>query len=150
VFANQVHDFNPGIAANKLFWTIRIPDDSVKVHVGQQKASLSVKDLAIQDFFLIPNSLGLVKPPIPPVAVTVSFDINWSGAAKAVKIRDTTNGFAGKFYPDTATMTWSAQEGSSKFVSGKASNSTTVFAEIGRERNGSFFPDDDDDDDDGD
>jgi hypothetical protein len=38
-------------------------------------------------------------------------------------------------------MKWSANVGDFKFVSGPASTSSSVFAEIGRERNGSFFAD---------
>jgi hypothetical protein len=26
---DQIHDFNPGIAPSGLFWTVRLPDDSV-------------------------------------------------------------------------------------------------------------------------
>jgi hypothetical protein len=44
-------------------------------------------------------------------------------------------------------MDWSATVGDYRFVSAPLQTSSSVFAEIGRERNGSFFSHDDDDDD---
>jgi len=58
-----------------------------------------------------------------------------------VKLHDTTNQFAANFIEDTATVGWSSEQEGFKFVSAPASTSTTVFAEIGRERNGVFFHD---------
>jgi len=40
---------------------------------------------------------------------------------------------------DNATLAWSAEEEGFKFVSDPEDTSTTVFAEIGQERNGVFF-----------
>jgi len=56
-----------------------------------------------------------------------------------VKTRDKTNRFVCTFIEDTATMAWSARRNDFKFVSDPANTSTTIFAEIGRERNGVFF-----------
>jgi len=74
----------------------------------------------------------------PSVPADVSFRIRWSGVKARVKLRDTTNQFAGNFIEDTATIGWSSHQEAFKFVS---STSTSLFAEIGRERNGVFFHD---------
>ena len=37
-----MHDFNPGIAASGLFWTVAVPDDSVDVHPGAGTARFAL------------------------------------------------------------------------------------------------------------
>ena len=36
----QIHDLNPGIKADGLFWTIAIPDEGIEVHLGKGFASM--------------------------------------------------------------------------------------------------------------
>src|SRR3989442_8515995 len=38
--AVQIHDLNPGIKADGLFWTIAIPDEGIEVHLGEDFASM--------------------------------------------------------------------------------------------------------------
>jgi hypothetical protein len=130
----------------------------VKVHLGEGKATLSVKDFPETDWKTSGNSLSMGKLLGPGVPATVSFEINWSGVTRKVKVRDAKVGFAGRFLETGATMTWSASQKSQlgskvgfEFVSDPAKTTKTAFAEIGRERNGVFFDKEgDDDDDDGD
>jgi len=75
----------------------------------------------------------------PSVPADVSFRIRWSGVKARVTLRDDTNQFTGNFIEDTATVGWSSHQEGFKFVSAPASTSTSLFAEIGRERNGVFF-----------
>jgi len=49
-------------------------------------------------------------------------------------------GFAGEFVRNSAQMEWSAAGGDYTFVSDPIATSSSSFAEIGHERNGSFFP----------
>jgi hypothetical protein len=49
-------------------------------------------------------------------------------------------GFAGEFVRNTAQMEWTATVGDYTFVSDPLATSSSSFAEIGREWNGSFFP----------
>jgi hypothetical protein len=135
VFTNQVHDFNPGIARSGLFWTIRIPDESVAIDLEDATASMKLSGVELRDFFNIPNSLMRGKS----IDADVSFHIRWSGVKKRVHLHDKQNTFDAHVIEDTATMEWSAEERGFKFVSDPANTSTTVFAEIGRERNGVFF-----------
>ena len=117
-FTNQVHDFDPGIAANGLFWT------------------LVVNNANVLDYHDIPNAL--VRGPSHPA--TVSFVVNWHRGSQRTKVRDTVNGFAAELVQNTATMSWSAITQGISYVSGPESTSSGVFASVGHERNGAFFP----------
>jgi hypothetical protein len=92
-FSNQIHDFDPGLTPNGVFWTVPVPKNSVYVHPGAGEAAVDVKNLAVQDFFSLPNFFtgGASAPAV------VSFHIRWSGVTKRVKTRDVANGFAGEF-----------------------------------------------------
>jgi hypothetical protein len=90
----------------------------------------------MRDFTKIPNSLAGG----PSVPATVSFDVHWSGVRRLDNIHDKTNGFAGQFIENMATIEWSATEEGFAFDSDPAETSTNVFSLIGHERNGVFFP----------
>lgn len=77
----------------------------------------------------------------------VSFDAQWSRPQQRVKIRNRATGFAGTFVRNTANLTWSASESGFSFASNPLDSE---FAEIGSERNGSFFSQGDSGDDGGD
>jgi hypothetical protein len=108
----------------------------VSVHSGAGEAAIDVNNLAVQDFFSLPNffSGGASAPAV------VSFHLIWSGVINRVKTRDVVNGFAGEFIENNATIAWSAQTDHFQFVSDPANTSTSSFAEVGHERNGVFFP----------
>ena len=96
------------------------------------------------DFHDINNALFGGGP--APVPATVSFNVRWFGREDRVKIVNAAQGFRGTFIRNQAQMDWSATVGDFHFVSAPLETSSSVFAEIGRERNGSFFPHGDDDD----
>jgi hypothetical protein len=131
----QIHDYNPGIAPSGLFWTIPIPDESVKIDLGKATASMAFSNLHTRDFHDFVNTAHRG----PSVPADVSFRIRWSGVTDRVQIRDEKNQFVGNFIEDTATVSWSSKQKDFQFVSDPASTSTSLFAEIGRERNGVFF-----------
>ena len=130
---SQVHDFNPGIEASGLFWTTPIERDSVRVDLGAGSAALHVVDLETEDYGTVVNALQ----DGPSVEAGVSFDISWSGLGERVKIRNRTTGFAGEYVRNSATLVWSASESGFRF---QADPLASHFAEIGKERNGVFFP----------
>jgi hypothetical protein len=142
-FKGNIHSYDPGIAKSGLVWTRAVPNNSVKVHLGEKKASYKLADVPLKDSVIIPDAFKQG----PSVPATVSFEIHWSGGDKFVKESDATNGFSGKFLEDSATMAWSVKQKGFEFVSDPAKTSTTTFAEIGFERNGVFFNEDDEDDD---
>jgi hypothetical protein len=113
----------------------------VDVQLGKGSASLQASDVAILDYGQISNALFGGGP--PPTPGTVSFKVVWSGADEKLNIRNTDpvyGGFAGEFVRNTAQMEWSAAVGNYTLVSDPIGTSSSSFAEIGHERNGSFFP----------
>jgi hypothetical protein len=87
----------------------------------------------------------------------VSIDVVWNGpVTRRVNVRDAANGFAGQFNENQATVTWSTSSTSGfSFTSNPGDFSTSVpevpgvngvtaplnfFAQVGKERNGAFFP----------
>ena len=87
------------------------------------------------------RTYGVTGP--PPTPGTVSFKLDWSGVNERLNIKNTDpvyGGFAGEFVRNTAQMEWSAAVGDYTFVSDPIATSSSSFAEIGHERNGSFFP----------
>jgi hypothetical protein len=123
-----------------LFWTIELPKDSVEVQFGKRRASLQASDVPILDYGTIINALFGGGP--SPVPGSVSFKVVWSGPGQRLHIRNTDStygGFAGEFIRNTAQIEWTATVGDYTFVSDPLATSSSAFAEIGRERNGSFF-----------
>jgi hypothetical protein len=138
---SQLHDLNPSdYHPTGLFWTIQIPQENVQVHPGNGYASVVAKNLPIYDYTQIGNALFGGAPRSPGV---ISYRVVWSGVQQRVNIRNTDpvyGGFAGNFVRNTAQMEWTAVTDDYTFVSGPLSTSSSEFAEVGEERNGSFFP----------
>ena len=137
----QIHDLNPSdYHPTGLFWTIEIPEDGIEVNLGKGHASMEAKRVPIFDYGNIGNALSGGAPRTPGV---VSFRVVWSGVNQRVNIRNTDplyGGFAGNFVRNTAQMEWTAVTDDFLFVSAPLRTSSSNFAEIGEERNGSFFP----------
>ena len=142
----QIHDLNPStFPPVGLFWTIELPEeDSVAVRFEEGRASLQASDVPIFDYGDIPTALfGPVPSPLP--TGSVSFKVVWSGVNQRVNIRNNADpldggGFAGEFIRNKAQLEWTATVGDLTFVSDSLKTSSSSFAEIGHERNGSFFP----------
>jgi len=132
-------DLNPGIAASGLFWTTRLPDNSVSgVNPGAGNAVYQANNVPIFDFHNIPNALfGGGAAPVPG---TVSFEVRWSGVDDRVNIKNPANSFAGEYVRGQAQMEWTATVGDFHYVSAPLSTSSSEFAELGQERNGAFYP----------
>ena len=73
----QVHDFNPGIGSNGLFWLVQIRDEDVKVDHEKGTLTISLKDVPVVDQFSFPNGAGnnLGTAGVP---ATASFDITYT------------------------------------------------------------------------
>ena len=124
-----------------LFWTLQLPDDSVKVDLEGGTAWLRAFDVPIFDYTLTHNAVYGGGP--APVPGFTSFKVVWGGAGETVDINNTDpvyGGFAGQFIRNTAQMQWTASVGDFALVSDPLETSSSAFAEIGREQNGSFFP----------
>jgi hypothetical protein len=139
----QIHDFNPStFPPVGLFWTIELPEDAVDVEFSKGRATLQGFDVSVFDYGTLPNAL-FAPAPSPLLTGSVSFKVVWGGTGQRVHVRNTDpvyGGFAGEFIRNTAQMEWTATVGDYTFESDPLSTSSSTFAEIGRERNGSFFP----------
>jgi hypothetical protein len=135
VGTNQIHDYNPGIASNGVFWTIAIPDGAVDVNPGKGRARFAMRDVAIPDYGDFVNSI-LRGPSTPAVA---SFDVRWKDIQSRYNTRQPDWGFAGEFVTTKASIEWSAEQEGFSFHSDPASASITDYAIVGHERNGVFF-----------
>src|SRR5260370_6690672 len=102
--ANQIHDFNPGIAASGLFWTIRVPDESVEVDLEDATASMDLNDVEVRDFGTIVNSL-MHGPSVP---ADVSFHVRWSGVKNPGHLHHEENEVDPRVIEDQATIPLSA------------------------------------------
>jgi len=137
----QIHDLNPTqFPPVGLFWTLEVPDHCVKVELDKGRAILQAVDVPIFDYGDIPNALFGGGP--DPIPGSVSFRVVWSGIDQEADIRNTDpvyGGFEGHFIRNKAQMEWTATVGHYRFVSDPLRTSSSSFAEIGSERNGSFF-----------
>jgi hypothetical protein len=137
-FTTQVHDFDPGIHPypGGLFWTVPGPT-LANVELGTGNARMTMSNLALTDFFNIPNALFRFQTPVSAGA-TASFDIHWSGPVTS-RGSVTTPGSSGELVMSQATMTWSARNSLGfSFVSNPL-GTTSAFAQLGKVSNGVFF-----------
>ncbi len=126
---------------NGVFWTLRLPTDSVSVNLGAGRATMAVQNLRIPDFGNVVNAL---QGGSPTGHALLGFHINWSGVTERFQNRQESlpTPFAGSFVKNTATMHWSAVEAGQTMMGSPKSTSVTI---LGHERNGKFFPDEDHD-----
>jgi hypothetical protein len=122
-----------------LFWTVPLKEpDSVEVHMGAGKARMTMTNLALNDFFNIPNALFRFQDPLS-VAANASFDIQWSGPVTNRSRVSSPPGSSGKLAMNQATMTWSAMNSLGFKFQSDPSGTTSAFAQLGRVSNGVFF-----------
>jgi hypothetical protein len=118
-----------------VFWTVPIKPSGVNVEADAQTAIMKVHELEVEDYFNLVNAL--VDGPSNEAEVT--FTVKWSGFIKEDKVVDPTNDFRAKLIEDSAWVEWKAKSEGITYRS-VGDPTTVVFAEFGRERNGTFFP----------
>ncbi len=99
------------------------------------RASLQLARRRISDFG---NLLHALRGD-PGEPAEVSFDVRWGDVIRRPDLRDEDVGFEGHFVENHAAIAWSARQEGFEFVSDPMDTSQSVFAVIGRERNGTFF-----------
>jgi hypothetical protein len=100
---------------------------------------MTANNLAIKDFFNIPNAVGLTPTQTPPADATISYNIRWSGVANRITVRDEQERFTADLIENSAIIDWSARQEGFSFTSDPPATSHSAYAAIGRERNGVFF-----------
>ena len=132
-----MHDFNPGITQNGLFWTVVLPADNVQVDLSAGTARLAVDNLHMEDHYSLENSfLGDIEQPTPAV---MSFTVVWNMPGSVNHYDNSAQKFRGVFSNASAQIEYSGRSGDFDFQSDPLLSSTTVAAEIGWESNGSFY-----------
>jgi hypothetical protein len=140
----QVHDFNPGISSNGLFWLVQVPDDAVRI--TENTVTISLTNVAVVDQFQFPGGAGQ-NLGIAGVPATVSFDITYrkSGTPRVVQptSADALSPFAwaGEMWMATNSGRFSVAYNDGSFSARGRFSSSGNFGELGTERNGSFVQD---------
>ena len=98
---------------------------------------MTAADVAVQDFFTIPNALFRFLTP-PSVPASCSFDVHWTGPVTSRGPVTTPAGSSGQLVMSHATMTWSATNELGFSFHSNPSNTTSVFAQLGHVSNGVF------------
>ena len=94
-------------------------------------------DLHMKDFHDFENAiLGNGAAPTPAV---VSFTVEWTAAGAVTQFENADQRYHGEMRNATAQMEWTARSGDYEYTSAPLATSTTDAAQIGLERNGSFF-----------
>lgn len=146
------HSYDPGVSQTLAFWTTQIPNNSVFLDLEAGEAILDFRNLrTVFDAFTVPNSgssnraLGFVG------AIINSLRIHWTGVLRRVSYGNPVTQFSGQFVETLATIEVTTTTPATRppftptlqnrfrFVADPATT-VTNFAQIGRERNGIFFP----------
>lgn len=135
--ATQVHDFNGGILASGLFWTVPADERNLSVSRSGRRAVLEMRDVPVVDSFQFfgPNQ----------IPASVSFRIEWRasgpfaprGSGAAVPATDMA-AFLGDIAPARSTARCTGEEWGFSFRSDQA-GTDGGYAQLGRSRNGVFL-----------
>jgi hypothetical protein len=135
---SQVHDYNGGVLASGLFWTLPLDDDALCISHDGRKAVVDVEDLDVIESFQFGS--GLATP------ATLSFHIEWRatgpfvdrGKGTAVPPTDPA-AFLARFAVARSTAEFEASELGFSFRSDPGVSTDRGYAQMGRERNGVFL-----------
>jgi hypothetical protein len=131
-----MHDFNGGILASGLFWTVPLEDDGIRVSRDAQRLVMQAEDVPVIDSF---SFGGANQTP-----ALISFRVEWRatgppqprGKGRMVALDDPA-AFLGDFAVARSTARFDAAEFGFSFRSDPGVSTDRGFAQIGRERNGS-------------
>jgi len=137
----QVHDFNPGITPNGVFWIVQVPDDAVKISPDGETLNIHLENVAVVDQGSFPAGTGTTP-------ATVSFDIAYTKSGGPRQVRPTSHDplspftWAGEMWTATNSGTFSVKYNNSNFSAHGSFSSNFLpagnFGEMGTERNGLF------------
>ena len=136
---SHVHDFNGGILASGLFWTL--PADQLWFSDDGRQAVLEVDNKGVIDSFAFGDPAFVEGTP-----GVVSLRVEWHaieppqprGKDKTVPPTDAA-AFLARFAVAESTAEITGSEFGFSFRSNPGVSTASTFAELGRERNGSFL-----------
>jgi hypothetical protein len=132
----QIHDLNPGIRRDGLFWTTVIHPEDVSVNLDAGTATFEVEDFHTEDYGSFENAIGEESPPVP---VIVSFKVQWSVSGNVLHFDNLAQMYRGDFQYGNAQIEYRFRTPHVDVVSAPLADSTTVAAQLGSESNGSFY-----------
>ena len=137
-----MHDFNGGIRPSGLFWVVQVPDDAVKI--TEDTVTISLMNVAVVDQIAFPGNIFLGSTGSP---ATLSLNMTFKKNGPPRVVRPTSASpispfsWAGEMSDATYHGTFSVAYNDGKFSATGDFGSTAseqIFAEMGKERNGSF------------
>jgi len=136
-----LHDFNPGIASNGLFWILQVPDDGITI--TDDTLTISLKNASVVDQFQFPggagNNLGTAGVP-----TTLSFEITYRKTGAPRHVHPTSAdplspfNWGGEMWMATNSGTFSLAYNDGSFSAQGSFDSAGNFGQMGTERNGAF------------
>ena len=136
---SQVHDFNPGIKPNGVFWIVPVPDSAVQI--TGDILTLHLDNVAVVDQFQFPGGTGHVP-------TTLSFDATYVRSGNPRQIVPTSPDplsafhWAGSMSDATNSGSFSIAYDDGSFSASGNFTSSGNFGEMGTERNGVFVSQD--------
>jgi hypothetical protein len=97
---------------------------------------MDVRNLASRDYGDLINAITL-GPFLPGV---VSFRVEWTSSGDQRQFRDEVSGFDANVVLNSAQAWWRGETAEALYVADAISTSASLFAEVGHERNGVYFP----------
>ena len=101
------------------------------------KGRMTATDLALEDYFTIPNAFFRFLDPAQADA-TCSFDIHWTPPVADRSGVTSPEGSVGDLVLCNATMTWSASNTQGFSFTSDPEGTTSAFAQLGKVRSGVF------------
>ena len=132
--SDQIHDFNPGIEENGLFWTTAVNPHEVAVNPGTGSAIMDVRNLETEDYHDFANAV-LDGPSLEGL---VSFRVEWARSHDTRRFRNVEQQYDANMVLTSASCAWTGETSDARYVSDPGS-SISVYAQVGQMRNGVFF-----------
>ncbi|MEX2554671.1 MAG: hypothetical protein WEB06_03460 [Actinomycetota bacterium] len=97
---------------------------------------MDVRDLASRDYHDLVNAItgGSFLPAV------VSFRVEWTRSADKRHFHDVEDAFDADVVLNSAKAWWRGETSEALYVANDISTSASLFAEVGHERNGVYFP----------
>ena len=133
----QIRDLNPGIEQSGLFWTAVVPVEAVAANFAAGTAMVQMSDYHLKDYHDLQNGIFGGGP--NPVPATLSFRAKWNCPAAGGTANIAAQKYRGTVKVGTAQMEWSARIGDMLYQSFPIGSSTSDFAELVQESNGTFY-----------
>ena len=109
----------------------------IDVDIAAGTATFRGTNMHMPDFHDFENAvLGNGAPATPAV---VSFTVRWTAGGSADHFDNAAQHYRGDVRNATAQMDWTARSGIYEYTSAPLATSTTDYAQLGTESNGSFF-----------